>query len=138
MVKVRFRRLLDGMGEPATIIGQHLRFEGQLSGDGHVLVSGTVEGDSQLDGSVTIGATGRWIGALKAADIVIAGTVEGDVEARGRAEIQPTAIIEGSISGAQISIGEGARVDGKLTTTTDDEIQQFAEKRQTTEDASRS
>jgi len=131
MAKLRFRRLLDSMGEPATIIGQQSRFEGQLSGDGHVLVRGTVDGDSALEGSVTVADAGHWIGSLRAADVVIAGTVEGDVMVTGRAEIRPTAVIKGSINAAQISIGEGASVDGKITTLTDQEIQKFAEKRAT-------
>lgn len=129
MVKLGFRRLLDAMGEPATVIGQQSRFEGRLSGAGHILVLGTVDGDSVLDGSVTIGEAGHWIGSLRAADIVVGGTVEGDVEVSGRAEIRPTAVISGSIHAAQISIGEGARVDGTLTTITDAEIQRFTEKR---------
>lgn len=129
MAKLKFRRLLDSMGEPATIIGDQSRFEGRLSGDGHVLVRGTVDGDSELGGSVTIADAGHWIGALRAADVVIAGTVEGDVVVTGRAEIRPTAVISGSVNAAQISIGEGARVDGKMTTLTDEEIKQFAEKR---------
>ena len=138
MAKLGFRRLLDGMGEPVTIIGPQSRFDGQISGDGHVLVHGTVAGDSQLDGSITIAETGRWLGTLKATDVVIAGTIEGDVEVSGRAEVRPTAVIAGNIRAAQISIGEGARVDGKLTTTTDSEIQPFTEKRGQTPRATKS
>jgi cytoskeletal protein CcmA (bactofilin family) len=136
MAQLKFRRLFDSMGEPATIIGQQSRFEGQLSGDGHILVQGTVDGDSELGGSVTIGATGHWIGTLQAVDLVVAGTIEGDVQVSGRAEIRPTAIVKGSISAAQISIGEGAQVDGKLTTLGDEEISRFTEKRQKTGKAS--
>jgi cytoskeletal protein CcmA (bactofilin family) len=137
MAQLKFRRLFDTMGEPASIIGQHSRFEGRLSGDGHFLVQGTVDGDSQLGGSVTIGLTGRWVGGLQAIDVVVAGTIEGDVQVTGRAEIRPTAVVKGSITAGQISIGEGARVDGKLTTLDEDEIRRFTEKREKTGKAAR-
>lgn len=125
------RRTRDAIGAPASVIGEGTEFTGQLTGDGHVLVQGSVNGDSDLAGPVTIAPTGRWNGRLKAQDVIIAGTVDGDIEASGKAEIRPTARVTGSVSAAQIAIGEGARVDGKLSTLSPEEIKSFAEKRAT-------
>jgi cytoskeletal protein CcmA (bactofilin family) len=113
------------------VIGEDTEFTGQLTGDGHVLVKGSVNGDSDLMGPVTIAPAGRWKGRLRAADVIIAGTVDGDIEASGKAEIRPTARVTGSVAAAQIAIGEGARVDGKLSTLSAEEIKKFAEKRAT-------
>ena len=44
-------------------------------------------GDSQLQGMVTLAATGRWTGSLEATDVVIAGTLDGDLRATGKVEI---------------------------------------------------
>jgi len=123
------RRTRDAIGAPASVIGEDAEFNGELSGQGHVLVKGAVDGDSDLSGPVTIAPSGRWKGRLRAADVIIAGTVDGDIEASGKAEIRPTARVTGSVSAAQIAIGEGARVDGKLSTLSPEDIKSFAEKR---------
>lgn len=123
------RRLLDSMGEPATIIGRDTEFVGVLSGPGHVLVRGAVRGDSALTGSVTVAEGGRWIGALKAADIVVAGAIDGDVSATDRIEIRPTARIRGSVTASRIAIGQGAVVDGDLRTAAASDVHRFEEKR---------
>lgn len=123
------RRLLDSMGEPATIIGRDTRFVGELTGPGHVLVRGIVRGDSDLDGYVTLAEGAQWHGSLRAADIVIAGQVEGDVSATDRVEIRPTARIRGSVTAGRIAIGQGAVVDGDLCTSGTAHVHRFEEKR---------
>ena len=128
------RRLLDSMGEPATIIGRDTEFVGALSGPGHVLVRGVVRGDSVLAdsaiaGSVTVAEGGQWLGALRAADIVVAGSIDGDVSAADRIEIRPTARIRGSVSAGRIAIGQGAVVEGDLRTAAASDVHRFEEKR---------
>ncbi len=123
------RRLLDSMGEPATIIGRDTEFVGALSGPGHVLVRGVVRGDSVLAGSVTVAEGGQWLGALRAADIVVAGSIDGDVAAADRIEIRPTARIRGSVTAGRIAIGQGAVVEGDLSTAAAADVHRFEEKR---------
>ena len=130
MGKATRRRLLDAMGEPATIIGAEAEFAGEFRGRGHILVCGSVRGDSDLDGSVTVADGGRWQGALGATHVVVAGTVEGDVTASDRVEIRPTARISGSVTAGRIAIGAGAVVDGDLRTIGSGEPHRFEEKRQ--------
>lgn len=130
MGKATRRRLLDSMGEPATIIGRDTEFVGELMGPGHVLVRGVVRGDSDLDGYVTLAEGAQWHGALRAADIVIAGQVEGDVSATDRVEIRRTARIRGSVTAARIAIAQGAVVDGDLLTSGAADVHRFEEKRE--------
>jgi len=127
VVLSNLRRTRDAIGAPASIIGEETEFTGQLTGKGHILVKGTVKGDSDLDSAVTVAPGGRWEGCLKATDVIVAGTVDGNIDARGKAEIRATAQVSGSVTAAQIAIGEGARVDGKLSTR--DAVSHFAEKR---------
>jgi cytoskeletal protein CcmA (bactofilin family) len=123
------RRMLDSMGEPATVIGSGTEFMGEFRGRGHILVCGVVRGDSALDGSVTVAEGARWHGALAATDIILAGEVEGDVSASDRVEIRPTARIRGSVTAGRIAIGEGAVVDGELKTSASGHPHRFEEKR---------
>lgn len=117
------------MGEPATIIGQGAEFRGEIRTDGHVLVIGSVRGDSELKGSFTLAEGALWIGTLRGHDLVISGTVEGDLEATDRIEIRPTARVKGNVAASRIAIGEGAVVDGEFRTTGDPEPHHFEERR---------
>lgn len=112
-----------------TIIGRGTEIHGNILGDSHLLVSGTVRGDSGPDASVTVAEGGAWIGTLRGADLVIAGTVEGDIAAGDRVEIRPTARIFGSVSAARIAIGEGAVIEGDIQMTGASEPHRFQEKR---------
>jgi cytoskeletal protein CcmA (bactofilin family) len=123
------RRLADAMGEPATIVGPGMEFRGEILGDSHLLVMGTIRGDSGLDCSVTLAEGATWIGSLRGTDLVIAGTVEGDIVARDRVEIRPPARIFGSVSAARIAIGQGAVIEGEIHMTSDSEPHRFEEKR---------
>lgn len=126
----KLRRLRDSTSGPGTLISEGCKIEGVLSGTGNFLVSGEVDGLCDVDGSVTLAASGFWKGTIKASVIIVAGTVEGDLIASGRVEISKTAKIKGSISGEEIAVAEGAVVDGVMQTTGRSEPLEFVEKRQ--------
>ncbi len=126
----KLRRLRDSAGGPGTLISEGCKIEGVLSGTGNFLVNGEVDGDCNIDGSVTLARNGVWKGTIRASAIIVAGTVEGDVVATGRVEISNTAKIKGTISGEEIAVAEGAVVDGVMQTTGRSEPVEFVEKRQ--------
>lgn len=98
------------------------------------MISGEVEGDCDLSGSVSITRQGIWKGKLKARSVIIAGTVDGDIEANGRVEIGDTARITGTVSGEAIAVAEGAVVEGSMKTTGRAAPTEFVEKRGASED----
>jgi len=126
----KFRRFMDRSSGPATLIGAGCRVQGQLSGKGDFVICGEVEGDCNLEGTVTVAPGGRWIGVLQARAVVLAGEVEGEVIARGRLEIAPSARIKGTVTGEAIAVAEGAVVDGAIRTTGPQEPDTFVEKRE--------
>lgn len=123
------RRLLDVFGEPATIIGRDIEVVGRLKGDGHFLICGTVRGDSEVAGPVTLAEGSRWEGSLKASNVIVAGEIDGDLAATGRVEIRPTARVRGSVTGQGIAIAEGAVIEGEVRTASDGDINRFVERR---------
>lgn len=129
MSESKFRRLLDRSGGPATLISAGCRVKGELSGKGDFVICGEVEGDCNLDGSVTLAPSGRWKGVLRARTVILAGIVQGEVIAHGRLEIAPTARITGTVTGEAIAVAEGAVVDGAIQTTGPNEPEEFVEKR---------
>ncbi|MEX2496467.1 MAG: polymer-forming cytoskeletal protein [Woeseia sp.] len=130
MAEYKSRRFRDRVSGPATLISEGCKVTGVISGTGDFMISGTVEGDCDLSGAVSITRQGVWNGSLKAESVVIAGTVDGDIEARGRVEIADTARITGTVTAEQIAVAEGAVVEGIMKTTGRAEPKEFVEKRQ--------
>ncbi len=130
MNESRLRRVRDRSSGPATLISEGCKITGTITGNGDYMINGEVDGDCDLDGSVTLAVKGLWKGTIKAANIVVAGTVEGDVEASGNIEISETARINGTVTGESIAVAVGAVVEGIMKTTGRSEPQEFVEKRQ--------
>ncbi len=123
------RRIHDKVAGPATLISEGCKITGVISGDGDFLVSGQVEGECDLTGSLTIAPNGFWKGSISATSVIVAGTVEGDIVAGGRIQISDTARITGTVTGEAIAVAEGAIVQGKMQTTGSTDPVAFVEKR---------
>jgi cytoskeletal protein CcmA (bactofilin family) len=106
-----------GRGEPArgsSVIGPHIRVQGELLGDEDVLVEGRVEGKVLLAREFRIAPGGVVVADVHAATVVIAGQVTGDVSATERVEILPSGSLEGNIRAPKVAVGEGARFKGSV------------------------
>ena len=124
------RRIQDSAAGPTTYIAPSTKIVGTITGQGPYVFCGTVEGDCEINGPLTLAEGGRWKGTLKASDIIIAGTVEGDVIARERVEIAGTARVAGSLSGNSIAVAEGAVIEGEIKVTSAAQPVKFQEKRE--------
>ena len=113
MLKLK-RRIQDSANGPTTYVAASTTIVGTITGKGAYVFCGSVEGDCDIEGPVTLAAGGRWKGTVKATDIVVAGVVEGDVVAKQRVEILGTARITGSLSGNSIAVAEGAIIAGAI------------------------
>jgi cytoskeletal protein CcmA (bactofilin family) len=100
-----------------------------IGGNGDFLINGEIDGDCDVDGTVTLAHNGLWQGTIKADAIVISGRVEGDIIAVGKVEITASARIAGTVTGEAIAVAEGAIVDGVMTTTGQANPIEFVEKR---------
>lgn len=125
------RRIQDSDNGAPTFIASSARIVGSIAGRGAYVCCGTIEGDCDIDGNLTLADGGRWKGTIKATDVVVGGTVEGDVIARQRIEVARTARITGSLSGKAIAVAEGAVIEGAIKVMSGDAPVTFQEKRQT-------
>jgi cytoskeletal protein CcmA (bactofilin family) len=123
------RRIRDIPTGPTTFIAAATTIVGTITGQGPYVFCGSVEGDCDINGPLTLADGGRWKGTLKANDVVIAGVVEGDVIARQRVEILGTARVTGSLSGNSIAVAEGAVIEGEIKVTSGAPPVTFQEKR---------
>ena len=128
MLKLK-RRIQDSANGPTTYVAASTTIVGTVTGKGAYVFCGSVEGDCDIDGPLTLAAGGRWKGILKATDIVLAGVVEGDVVAKQRVEILGTARVSGSLSGNSIAVAEGAVIEGEIKVTSGEAPVTFHEKR---------
>jgi cytoskeletal protein CcmA (bactofilin family) len=111
------RRLRDRSAGPATLISEGCKISGLITGDSDFQISGEIDGDCDLEGTVTLAKDGIWTGTIKAGNVIVAGQVEGDIIASGNVEITETARISGTVSGEAIAVAEGAVVEGVMRTT---------------------
>jgi cytoskeletal protein CcmA (bactofilin family) len=129
MLKLR-RRIQDTVTGPTTYVAASTKIVGTIAGKGAYVFCGTVEGDCDIDGPVTLAKDGHWRGVMQGTDIVVAGTVEGDVIAKQRVEILGSARITGSLSGHSIAVAEGAIIEGEIKVASGGAPTTFQEKRQ--------
>jgi len=127
---LNFKRRVSDTNRQTTYIAASTTITGTITGQGAYVFCGTVEGNCDIVGPLTLAEGGRWKGTMKAADIVVAGTVEGDVVAQQRVEIAGTARITGSLAGNSIAVAEGAIIEGEIKVTSGEPLTKFQEKRQ--------
>lgn len=124
------RRLRDRSTGPATLISEGCKISGLITGNSDFQISGEIDGDCDLEGTVTLTKNGIWTGTIKAGNVIVAGQVEGSIVASGNVEITETARISGTVSAVAIAVAEGAIIEGIMQTTGRSEPQEFVEKRQ--------
>lgn len=133
MNESRLRRLRDRSSGPATLINEGCKITGVLTGKGDFIINGEIDGDCDVEGTVTLARSGFWSGTIRAGNVIVAGNVEGDIEASGCVEITDTARITGTVSGEAIAVAEGAVVEGVMKTNSQAIPTEFIEKRSTDE-----
>ena len=125
----KLRRLRDRASGAPTLINEGCKITGVISGSGDYQVSGQVDGDCDIDGTVSLARDGLWQGTIKASNVIISGHVEGDIVAAGKVEISNSAKITGTVTGEAIAVAEGAVVEGQMKTTGQAAPVGFVEKR---------
>ena len=125
----RRRRFRDRASGAPTLINEGCKISGVITGKGDYQVSGEIDGDCEVDGTVSLTRTGYWNGTINANHVIISGHVEGDIVAAGSVEVSNSARIMGTVTGEAIAVAEGAVVEGQMKTTGKAEPIDFVEKR---------
>lgn len=99
--------------EQHNIIGASTVVEGTLRSSGNVNISGTVNGNVEVEGRTMVMAGGVVDGEVVSTSAEIAGTVKGQVVVRERLVLKGSAVIEGDIRTGKLVIEDGATFNGK-------------------------
>ncbi len=99
--------------EQHNIIGTSTVVEGTLRSSGNVNISGTVNGNVEVEGRTMVMPGGVIDGELSSTSAEVAGTVKGRVVVRERLVLKATAVIEGDIRTGKLVVEDGASFNGQ-------------------------
>lgn len=109
-----------------SIIGKSILIDGNLSISQGVRIDGTLNGNIFQDhgktATVAISESGKVNGNIHAQHVIVSGHINGNIYALERVELLPSARVEGEITYGSIGIEVGAKVLGKLTQISAQEI----------------
>ena len=125
------RRLADRLGMSPTVISESTTVVGDVVTQGPLMVSGHVQGNGRIGGTLSVGKSAHWEGDITARQAVLAGKVTGKIVIEDKLEISSSAVIHGEIVAKILAIANGARIEGEVTVTSGKPILKFEEKRTT-------
>ena len=96
-----------------TIIGPTLRIAGEITSLEDLQIEGCVDGLITVrQAALTIGASARIDGNLRATRVTVAGWVRGGIAASERIELLANATVAGNLSSTTVVMADGARFNG--------------------------
>jgi cytoskeletal protein CcmA (bactofilin family) len=125
------RRLVDRLGMSPTVIAESTTIVGDVETRGPLMVSGRVQGNGRIGGTLSVSKSAHWQGDISARQAVLAGHVIGKIVIEDKLEISASAVIQGEIVAKILAIANGARIEGEVTVTSGKPIVKFEEKRAT-------
>ena len=123
------RRLADRLGMSPTVISESTTVIGDVETGGPLMVSGRVQGNGRVAGTLSVSKSAQWIGDISARQAVLAGKITGRIHVEDKLEISASAVIQGEIVAKILAIANGARIEGEVTVTSGKAILKFDEKR---------
>ncbi len=99
--------------EQHNIIGASTTVEGTLRSSGNVNISGTVDGNVEVEGRTMVMPGGVVEGEVASTSAEIAGTVRGQVRVKERLVLKSSAIVEGDIRTGKLVVEDGATFNGQ-------------------------
>ena len=107
----------NGGSGQSTFIATGVKFKGEITGKGDVVIEGEFEGRLSVKSMVTISSGGQVNGDINAESVKVSGRVLGNVKASDRFEIDSAGRIEGDVSAPRVIIAEGAFFKGNVEMT---------------------
>jgi cytoskeletal protein CcmA (bactofilin family) len=108
------RRFTDALDANTTVIGPRTRVVGQLTSEGPVDLSGSLEGDARIEGHCRVRQGASVKGRIEATSLVVEGQVEGPALVADKVEIGATARVRSSVEARVVAIADGAFFEGAV------------------------
>jgi cytoskeletal protein CcmA (bactofilin family) len=98
----------------ASALSPDLQFHGEVRGGDDLVVEGTLEGQIDIKGHVTVNPSGVVRAEVRARRVFISGKVFGNVAGEEAVELHPSGYLEGNIQSPKVIIHEGAQFKGSV------------------------
>lgn len=98
----------------ATVIGQGIIIEGEVTSDEAVVVAGTVRGKLTVDGPLTIEPGAIVEADVGATSLSLGGSVTGNVTATDRVDLLAGSRLVGDVKAGRVTIADGAVFKGSV------------------------
>jgi cytoskeletal protein CcmA (bactofilin family) len=98
----------------ATVIGQGITIEGEVTSEDEVVVGGVLRGKLESEGGVTVEGDGIVEADISARSVSIGGNVTGNVTASERVDLLAGARLIGDVKAARLTIADGASFKGNV------------------------
>ena len=107
------KQLNTAVSNQINMIGEGTVFEGTLTSESDVRISGRVDGKLEVKGKVIIAQEGAVDGEINAASLDVAGHVHGEMIVEERVVLKSSAQVEGNVQTARLVVEEGATFNGR-------------------------
>jgi cytoskeletal protein CcmA (bactofilin family) len=97
-----------------TVIGQTIRIDGEILGEGALVVLGHVKGRVRLGAALNVEESGEVEAEVETTEVRVAGQITGNVVARERVELRTGGRLTGDIRSPRILIADGALFKGSI------------------------
>lgn len=97
------------------LIGPRVRCKGGLRGSGDLCVQGSIVGDLEFDGTITVDPGGQVEGDLRARNVIIGGTVHGNLWTREVTTLRASGDLEGDVETGRLVVTDGAVFNGRVS-----------------------
>lgn len=98
-----------------SVIGQTLKFKGDLVAEEDLLIQGSVKGTiDHRAKNLTIGAHGNVTANIVAQNVIVQGKIQGEIRATESVIVEPSARVVGDIFAPRVGLKEGAKFKGSI------------------------
>ncbi|MFP4514906.1 MAG: polymer-forming cytoskeletal protein [Parcubacteria group bacterium] len=104
----------ENIKDAETVIGPAIKVKGNFHGKGNIIIEGSLEGSIKTDSSLLIGEKAKVKANIKANEAVINGSVDGNINIDKALSLGKTASVKGDVVCAEISISQGAKINGNF------------------------
>lgn len=99
--------------EQHNIIGKDTVIEGTLRSSGNIHISGTVNGNVEVQGRTVVMPDGKIEGEVNSTTAEIGGRISGHLIVKDRLVLKATAVVDGDIRTSKLVIEDGATFTGR-------------------------
>lgn len=97
-----------------TQVAQGSKFHGEITGSSDLVIAGEVDGMLNVEGTVTVQASGLVSGEIKARTVKVGGRVKGNIAGTEMIEILSQGSVQGDVKSPRVVIADGAFFKGKV------------------------